>query len=79
MKFIFLIGGAAGFATAVATDVLSGRNSDRMLFDSAIGCLAGAVLLRWFWSILLRGIRETYLARRQAAALAATALTKTKP
>jgi hypothetical protein len=70
MKFIFLIGGAAGFFAAIATDFFSGRNSDRLLIDGAFGCLAGAFLFRWFWGVLLQGVRETYLARRQAAAAA---------
>jgi hypothetical protein len=75
MKFIFLLGGAAGFVTATATDLLLGRGPDRILFDGAVGCLAGALLLRWFWRVLLAGIRDTYLARQRAALAAAAAAT----
>ena len=37
-----------------------------------LGCLTGALLFRWFWTVLLRGLRETILIRQKAAALAAT-------
>jgi hypothetical protein len=67
MRFIFLVGGAVGFATAVLTDWMLDRGPDRILFDGAVGCLAGALLLRWFWRVLLGGIRDTYLARHRAA------------
>jgi hypothetical protein len=73
MKFIFLLGGAGGFLTAAATDYLSDRSPDRILLDGAVGCLVGAFLLKWFWNVLLRGIRETYLARHLAAAAPAPA------
>jgi hypothetical protein len=75
MKFVFLLGGAAGFVTAIATDLLLGRGPDRVLFDGAVGCLAGALLLRWFWRVLLAGIRDTYVARQRAALTAAAAAT----
>ena len=71
MKFVFLSGGVLGFAAAAATGWLSDRSADRILLDGAIGCLAGALLFRWFWTVLLRGLRETILIRQKAAALAA--------
>jgi len=77
MKFVFFSGGAGGFILASATDYVSGRSADRMLLDGAIGCLAGALLMRWFWTVLLQGVRETYVARHRAAAAAAT--TRTAP
>ena len=40
---------------------------DRILFDGAVGCLVGALLFRWFWTVLVRGIRETILQRHAAA------------
>ena len=82
MKFIFLLGGAAGFATAVLTDWILDRGPDRILFDGAVGCLAGALLLRWFWRVLLSGIRDTYLSRQRASlslAAAATAVSVSAP
>jgi hypothetical protein len=71
MKFIFLLGGACGFLIAGLTGYATGRSADRILLDSAVGCLAGALLFRWLWEAFLRCFRETYLARQQAAAEAA--------
>lgn len=73
MRFIFFAGGFAGFVIAAGTDALCGFSPNRILFDGAVGCLAGAILLRWFWNVLLRGIRDTYVARHLAAAASAAA------
>jgi hypothetical protein len=67
MKFIFLAGGLAGFLLAAAAGLWAGRAPDRVLLDAALGCLAGALLFRWFWTVLVRGIRETILQRHAAA------------
>jgi hypothetical protein len=72
MKFVFFSGGLLGFVVAAATGYFSGRGPDRIFLDGAVGCLAGAFLLRWFWNVVLQGIRETYLLRQQAV-LAAVA------
>ena len=71
MKFVFIAGGLAGFLTATAASFWAGHPSDRVFFDGAVGCLAGALLFRWFWTVLVRGIRETILARAAAASAAA--------
>lgn len=71
MQFVFLAGGLAGFLTATAGSYWSGHQPDRILFDGAVGCLAGALLFRWFWTVLVRGIRETILARHAAASATA--------
>jgi len=73
MKFVFLAGGAAGFSLAAATGWLSDHSADRILLDGAVGCLCGALLFRWFWTQLVRGIRETILNRNAAAVAAASA------
>jgi hypothetical protein len=73
MKFVFLTGGVLGFALAALTGWLAERAPDRILLDAALGCLAGALLFRWFWTVLLRGLRETILIRQKAAAAAAAA------
>jgi hypothetical protein len=73
MKFVFIAGGLAGFLTAGVGSFYAGHPSDRVFFDGAVGCLAGALLFRWFWTVLVRGIRETILARHAAAATAAAA------
>jgi hypothetical protein len=70
MRFIFLTGGVLGFALAATTGWLADRAPDRVILDSALGCLAGALLFRWFWTVLLRGLRETILSRQKAAAVA---------
>ena len=71
MRFIFLSGGVLGFALAATTGWLADRAPDRIILDSALGCLAGALLFRWFWTVLLRGLRETILTRQKAASVAA--------
>jgi len=68
MKFVVLSGGACGFAVAGASGLWAGNSPDRILLDAALGCLAGGLLFRGFWSVLLRGIRQAYLARRAALA-----------
>jgi hypothetical protein len=40
--------------------------------------LAGALLFRWFWTVLVRGIRETILARHAAAAAVTASATAAK-
>jgi hypothetical protein len=78
MKFVFLSGGLAGFLLVAVTGFHAGRAPDRVFFDAALGCLAGAVLFRWFWSVLLHGFREAYLTRQRNATPAADAGAKTK-
>ena len=73
MKFIFLAGGFSGFLTSASAIFWAGHEPDRILFDGAVGCLVGALLFRWFWTVLVRGIRETIMARNAAAAAAAAA------
>ena len=67
MKFVFLAGGFAGFVTTSAGSLWAGHPSDRVFLDGAVGCLVGALLFRWFWTVLVRGIRETIHARHAAA------------
>lgn len=77
MRFIFLLGGSLGFLLAAATSWQAGHAPDRILLDGALGCLAGALLFRWLWTVLLRGLRETLLHRQQVATAAAAAKSKT--
>lgn len=79
MKFIFLAGGFAGFLLAAAGSIWAGHQPDRILLDGSVGCLAGALLFRWFWTVLVRGIRETIIARNAAAAAAAAATKNKQP
>jgi len=71
MKFVFIAGGLAGFLAAAGGSFWAGHQPDRILLDGAVGCLAGALLFRWFWTVLVRGIRETILQRHAAATAAA--------
>ena len=66
MKYVFLSGGFAGFLIAGIGSYWANHEPDRILLDGAVGCLAGGILFRWFWTVLLRGIRETILARHAA-------------
>jgi hypothetical protein len=70
MRFVFLFGGVLGFILAAGAGWLADRNPDRILLDAGLGCLAGALLFRWFWTVLLRCLRETILSRQKAAAVA---------
>jgi hypothetical protein len=76
MKFVFLAGGCAGFLFTAAASYWADHEPDRILFDGAVGCLVGAMLFRWFWTILVRGIRETIIARHAATTAAAAATKK---
>lgn len=71
MKFVFLAGGCAGFTFTAGASYWANHEPDRILFDGAVGCLVGALLFRWFWTVLVRGIRETIIARHAAHATAA--------
>ena len=71
MKFVFIAGGFAGFLFTATASYWAGHAPDRILFDGAVGCLVGALLFRWFWTVLVRSIRETIIARHAAAAAAA--------
>lgn len=73
MRFVFLSGGTLGFTVAAATSWLIDSAPDRLLLNAAVGSLAGGLLFRWFWTVLLRGLRETILIRQKAAVTAASA------
>lgn len=79
MKFVFLCGGMLGFIIGLLTSWMLDHAADRVFFDAAVGCLAGAILFRWFWTVVLMGLRDTVLARHQAAlAEASAALARTQ-
>ena len=67
MKFVFLSGGLLGFLVGLLTSWLLDHSADRVLLDGAVGCLAGALLFRWFWTIVLAGLRDTVVARYRAS------------
>jgi hypothetical protein len=67
MKFVFLCGGLAGFVLGLITSWLLDHAPDRVFLDASVGCLAGAILFRWFWTIVLAGLRDTVVARYRAS------------
>lgn len=73
MKFIFIAGGFAGFLLAAVSSYWVGHQPDEILLAGALGCLVGALLFRWFWTVLVGGIRETILTRHAAATAVAPA------
>jgi len=71
MRFIFLAGGFTGFLTSAAAGWAADRSANAILLDAMLGSVVGALLFRWFWSVVLRGMRETFVARHRAAEQAA--------
>ena len=67
MKFVFLFGGLLGFTLGLITSWLLDHAPDRVFLDAAVCCLVGAILFRWFWTIVLAGLRDTVVARYQAS------------
>ena len=66
MKFVFLAGGVTGFVLGLVTSWQLDHASDRVFLDASVGCLAGALLFRWFWKVVLAGLRDTVVARHRA-------------
>jgi len=78
MRFMFLSGGFIGFVIVALTGFLSDRALDLVLRDAAIGCLAGAFLFRWFWSVWIGAIVHAVQAKRAALAAAEEAAAAAK-
>ena len=66
MKFVFLAGGLSGFVLGLVTSWMLDHAPDRVFLDASVGCLAGALLFRWFWKVVLAGLRDTVVARHRA-------------
>jgi hypothetical protein len=81
MRFIFLLGGFIGFLLPFIAGSLAGRAFDLVLRDAAIGCLVGALLFRWFWSVFVKALSVAVRAKRAARAEAeeAEAAAKANP
>lgn len=73
MRSIFLFGGFVGFVLSAAAGFWAGRAVDLVLRDAAIGCLVGAFLFRWLWSVFVRVLSQAVQAKRAAEAAAADA------
>ena len=79
MKFVFLSGGLLGFLIGLLTSWLQDHAADRVFLDASVGCLVGAVLLRWFWTVVLAGLRDTVVARYRASLVAAPGAAVPRP
>ncbi len=78
MKFAFLAGGFTGFALTASSGLLAGRAPDLVLRDAAVGCLIGALLFRWLWSVVIKVFGETVAQRRSAENAESEALAAAK-
>lgn len=67
MKYVFLTGGFLGFALVCAAGLSAGREPDLVLRDASLGCLVGALLMKWFWGHVVEAIRQTVEAKRAKA------------
>jgi siroheme synthase len=70
MKFAFLSGGFLGFALVTVAGFTAGRSADLVLRDAALACLIGALVLRWFWSVVIRAFADAIEQRRREAVAA---------
>ena len=61
---------SSGFVTGLCTSAALDHAADRVFLDAAVGCLAGALLFRWFWTVVLAGLRDTVVARHRASVAA---------
>lgn len=76
MKFFLLLGGTAGFLLAFSSGLMAGNEISIALRDGAIGCLAGALLMKGFHTIFMKCLHD--LAAQQAR-VRATASAGEKP
>jgi hypothetical protein len=79
MKFVFLTGGLSGFLLGLVTSWQLDHAPDRVFLDASVGCLAGALLFRWFWKVVLAGLRDTVVARHRASLAALNSPAPTAP
>ena len=59
MQYFFLIGGFAGFLIPCAVGLCLGQDPVHMLFNAGVGCLAGAYIMRAFWRVMARCVRNS--------------------
>ena len=64
MKYLLLVGGAAGYALVFAGGWRVGRDPLSVVVEASFGCLAAAFLFRWLGTIYLRSVR-TMLRERE--------------
>lgn len=57
MKYFLLLGGFSGFLIGFAASLLAGNPPPNALLTGAVGCIAGAMLLRGLHGILMICLR----------------------
>ena len=57
MKFFLLVGGTCGFLLSFAAGLFAGNDTAVVLRDSALGCLAGAFLMKGFSAVFLMSVK----------------------
>jgi hypothetical protein len=73
MRFVFIASGFVGFTLVALAGFSADRAADLILRDAAIGCVAGALIGRWFWTVVQNAVAQTAAERRKAAEAAAEA------
>jgi hypothetical protein len=68
MKFFLLLGGTAGFLLAFSSGLMAGNEISIALRDGAIGCLAGAFLMKGFHGIFMMCLRDMAVEKARARA-----------
>jgi hypothetical protein len=64
MRTIFMAGGFVGFALVALAGAFVGRGWQFIFRDAAIGCLLGAFLFRWMWSVYLKALAHAIQSKR---------------
>lgn len=79
MKYFLVLGGFIGCFIAFSTSLMAGNEIGYALRNGAIGCLAGAVLLKGFYAALLSSVQAMSLEKaKQAQERAAANLQQTQ-
>lgn len=68
MKFFLLLGGTAGFLLAFSSGLLAGNEVSIALRDGAIGCLAGALLMKGFHTVFIMCLHDMVAQKARASA-----------
>lgn len=58
MKYFLLVGGFCGFVIVFASGIAAGNDFSDVLRNAAVGCLAGAFLMRGFRMLLTYQLRQ---------------------
>jgi len=73
MRYFMLFGGFIGFLLTFSIGLYSGNALDTALVDGGIGCVVGAVLMRFFRQIIARCARAVLMEKAMEKARARAA------